>query len=134
MSSRPGLDRARLRSALQAIVGPDGVLTEPDELMVYESDGLTIFRATADAVAFPRSTAEVAACVRLANAEGLPFVARGAGTGLAGGCLPSEGGLVIALTRMARILEVDYANQIAVVEPGLVNLHLSQSLSPRGFY
>ena len=134
MSSRPGLDRARLRSALQAIVGPDGVLTEPDELLVYESDGLTIFRATADAVAFPRSTAEVAACVRLANAEGLPFVARGAGTGLAGGCLPSEGGLVIALTRMARILEVDYANQIAVVEPGLVNLHLSQALGPRGFY
>ena len=134
MSSRPGLDRARLRSALQAIVGPDGVLTEPTELLVYESDGLTIFRATADAVAFPRSTAEVAACVRLANAEGLPFVARGAGTGLAGGCLPSEGGLVIALTRMARILEVDYPNQIAVVEPGVVNLHLSQALGPRGFY
>ena len=132
MSSRPGPDRARLRAALQAIVGPDGVLTEPDELLVYESDGLTIFRATADAVVFPRTTAEVAACVRLANAEGLPFVARGAGTGLAGGCLPSEGGIVIALTRMARILEVDYANQLAVVEPGLVNLHLSQALGPRG--
>ena len=64
MSSRPGPDRARLRAALQAFVGPDGVLTEPDELLVYESDGLTIFRATADAVAFPRNTAEVAACVR----------------------------------------------------------------------
>ena len=61
MSSRP--DRARLRAALQAIVGADGVLTEPDELLVFESDGLTIFRATADAVVFPRSTAEVAACV-----------------------------------------------------------------------
>ena len=55
MSSRPGLDRARLRAAFQAIVGPDGVLTEPDELLVYESDGLTIFRATADAVVFPAS-------------------------------------------------------------------------------
>ena len=132
MSSRP--DRARLRAALQAIVGVDGVLTEPDELLVFESDGLTIFRATADAVAFPRSTAEVAACVKLANAEGLPFVARGAGTGLAGGCLASEGGIVIAVTRMARILEVDYANQLAVVEPGLVNLHLSHALGPRGFY
>src|SRR5262245_58937207 len=130
MAPLSGPARARLRAALQAIVGPDVVLTEPDELLVYESDGLTIFRATADAVVFARSTAEVAACVRLANAEGLPFVARGAGTGLAGGCLPSEGGLVIAVTRMKAILEVDYANQLAVVEPGLVNLHLSQALGP----
>jgi glycolate oxidase len=127
-------DRKRLRHALTAIVGPDGVLTERDELLVHESDGLTMFRATADAIAFPRSTEEVAACVRLATAEGLPFVARGAGTGLAGGCLPAEGGLVVALTRMNRILEIDYANQLAVVEPGLVNLHLSQALAPRGFY
>src|SRR5262245_61169986 len=134
MGSLADADRARLRSALQAIVGPAGVLTEPEELLVYESDGLTMFRATADAVVFPRSTEEVAACVRLANAQGLPFVARGAGTGLAGGCLPTEVGIVIALTRMARILEVDYANQVAVVEPGLVNLHLSQALASRGFY
>jgi glycolate oxidase len=134
MPSLPGPVRARLRSAFTAIVGSDGVLTEPDELMVFESDGLTIFRATADAVVFPRSTEEVQACVRLANREGLPFVARGAGTGLAGGCLPAEGGVVIALTRMARILEVDYANQLAVVEPGLVNLHLSQALAPAGFH
>ena len=127
-------DARRLRRALEAIVGPGGVLTEPDELLVYESDGLTILRATADAIVFPRSTEEVAACVKLANAEGLPFVARGAGTGLAGGCLPAEGGLVLALTRMTRILEVDYPNQLAVVEPGLVNLHLSQALQPQGFY
>jgi glycolate oxidase len=127
-------DARRLRQALEAIVGPGGVLTEPDELLVYESDGLTILRATADAIVFPRSTEEVAACVKLATAEGLPFVARGAGTGLAGGCLPAEGGLVLALTRMTRILEVDYENQLAVVEPGLVNLHLSQALQPRGFY
>ena len=134
MPPKPESERRRLRRAFAAIVGPDGVLTEPDELLVYESDGLTIFRAIADAVVFPRETAEVAACVRLANAEGLPFVARGAGTGLAGGCLPTEGGVVITLTRMHRILEVDYANQLAVVEPGLVNLHLSQALVPAGFY
>jgi glycolate oxidase len=127
-------DRLRLRRAFEAVVGTDGVLSEPDELLVYESDGLTLFRATADVVVLPRSTAEVAACVKLANTEGLPFVARGAGTGLAGGCLPSEGGVVIALTRMNRILEIDYDNQLAVVEPGLVNLHLSQALAPRGFY
>jgi glycolate oxidase len=134
MTPRPAVDRHRLRQAFEAIVGPDGVLCEPDELLVYESDGLTLFRALADVVVFPRSTEEVAAAVRLANAEGLPFVARGAGTGLAGGCLPAEGGVVIALTRMNRILEIDYANQLAVVEPGLVNLHLSEALQSRGFY
>src|SRR5262245_14806363 len=134
MAPRAASDRRRLRLAFEAIVGPDAVQIEPDELLVYESDGLTLFRATADVVVFPHSTEEVAACVKLANAEGLPFVARGAGTGLAGGCLPTEGGVVIALTRMNRILEVDYANRLAVVEPGLVNLHLSQALASRGFY
>ncbi len=127
-------DTRRLRPAFEAIVGRDGVLTDPHELLVYESDGATIFRATADAIVFPRSTEEVAACVRRANAEGLPFVARGAGTGLAGGCLPTEGGVVLALTRMTRIVEVDYDNQVAVVEPGLVNLHLSQAVAPEGYY
>jgi len=127
-------DRRRLRQAFEGIVGPGAVLTDPDERLVYESDGLTIFRATADLIVFPRSTEEVAACVRLANTENLPFVARGAGTGLAGGCLPTAGGVVIALTRMTRILEIDLENQLAVVEPGLVNLHLSQALAPRGCY
>jgi glycolate oxidase len=127
-------DKRRLRSGFEAIVGRDAVVTDPSELLVYESDGLTIFRATADVIVFPRSTEEVAACVKLANAEGLPFVARGAGTGLAGGCLPTEGGVVIALTRMTRILEIDYDNQLAVVEPGLVNLHLSQAVSRHGYY
>jgi hypothetical protein len=83
-------ERRRLRAAFQAIVGLDAVVTDPSELLVYESDGLTIFRAAADVIVFPRSTDEVLACVKLANAEGLPFVARGAGTGLAGGCLPTE--------------------------------------------
>ena len=64
----------------------------------------------------------------------MPFVARGAGTGLSGGCLPAEGGLVISLMRMNRVLEVDYDNQFAVVEPGLVNLHLSWAVGPQGFY
>jgi glycolate oxidase len=134
MTSSSDTEKRRLRQAFQAIVGRDGVVTDPAELLVYESDGLTIFRAPADVIVFPRSTEEVARCVRLANAEGLPFVARGAGTGLAGGCLPTEGGVVIALTRMTRILEVDYDNQLAVVEPGVVNLHLSQAVADRGYY
>src|SRR5438876_1121389 len=123
-----------LRRELEAIVGRDGVLSDPEELLVYESDGLTLFRALADFVVFPRSAEDVAAIVRLTNREALPFVARGAGTGLSGGCLPSEGGVVISLMRMNRVLEVDYDNQIAVVEPGLVNLHLSWAVGPKGFY
>jgi glycolate dehydrogenase FAD-linked subunit len=123
-----------LRDELVSIVGPGGVLSDPDELLVYESDGLTLFRALADFIVFPTSAEEVSALVKLANREGLPFVARGAGTGLSGGCLPAEGGLVIALMRMNRVLEVDYDNQIAVVEPGLVNLHLSWKVGLRGYY
>src|SRR5712691_5754138 len=131
------LDDARkiqLRRELEALVGPGAVLSDADELMVYESDGLTLFRALADFVVFPTSVDHVSAIVKLADRESMPFVARGAGTGLSGGCLPSEGGIVISLMRMNRVLEVDYDNQIAVVEPGLVNLHLSWAVGPKGFY
>ena len=133
----PALTEARkksLRREMEALLGPGAVLSDPDELMVYESDGLTLFRALADFVVFPLTAEHVAALVRLAQREGLPFVARGAGTGLSGGCLPAEGGLVISLMRMNRVLEVDYDNQLAVVEPGLVNLHLSWAVGARGFY
>jgi glycolate oxidase len=130
----PDARKRALRLELERIVGLDGVLSETDELLVYESDGLTLFRALADFVVFPRSVEHVSALVRLANREALPFVARGAGTGLSGGCLPTEGGLVISLMRMNRVLEVDYDNQVAVVEPGLVNLHLSRTVGPRGYY
>ncbi len=123
-----------LRRELEAIVGPGGVLSDPDELLVYESDGLTLFRALADFVVFPTSAEQVAAVVKLAGREGMPFVARGAGTGLSGGCLPAEGGLVLSMMRMNRVLEVDYENQLAVVEPGLVNLHLSWKVGPKGYY
>jgi glycolate oxidase len=126
--------KSALRRELEGIVGRSGVLSEPDELLVYESDGLTLFRALADFVVFPTTAEQVSAIVRLANREQLPFVARGAGTGLSGGCLPAEGGLVISMMRMNRVLEVDYDNQVAVVEPGLVNLHLSWAVGPSGFY
>ncbi len=126
--------KVALRRELEAIVGRGGVLSDPDELLVYESDGLTLFRALADFVVLPTSAEHVSAIVRLANREALPFVARGAGTGLAGGCLPAEGGIVISLMRMNRVLEIDYDNQLAVVEPGLVNLHLSWAVGPQGYY
>ena len=126
--------KLELRRELETIVGRGAVLSDPDELMVYESDGLTLFRALADFVVFPTSAQHVSAVVKLANRENLPFVARGAGTGLSGGCLPAEGGIVISLMRMNKVLEVDYENQIAVVEPGLVNLHLSWKVGARGYY
>src|SRR2546426_1997009 len=126
--------KRELRRELESIVGPGAVLSDADELMVYESDGLTLFRALADLVVFPTSVDHVSAIVKLANRESLPFVARGAGTGLSGGCLPAEGGIVLSLMRMNRVLEVDYDNQIVVVEPGLVNLHLSWKVGPRGYY
>src|SRR5574342_472642 len=131
------MDAARkqaLRRELTSLLGKGAVLSEPEELLVYESDGLVLCRALADFVVFPTSTEQVSAVVKLANREGLPFVARGAGTGLSGGCLPAEGGIVISLMRMNKVLEVDYENQIAVVEPGLVNLHLSWKVGPRGYY
>src|SRR6266850_1747916 len=126
--------KRELRRELETIVGSGAVLSDPDELLVYESDGLTLFRALADFVVFPTTAEHVSAIVKIANRESLPFVARGAGTGLSGGCLPAEGGVVISLMRMNRVLEVDYDNQLAVVEPGLVNLHLSWKVGPRGYY
>ncbi|MCI0547528.1 MAG: FAD-binding protein [Candidatus Rokubacteria bacterium] len=126
--------KTTLRRELEGVLGKGAVLSDPDELLVYESDGLTLFRALADFIVFPTSAAQVSAVVKIASREGIPFVARGAGTGLSGGCLPTEGGIVISLMRLNRLLEVDYENQIAVVEPGLVNLHLSWAVGPRGFY
>ncbi len=134
MSSLDPGRKAGLRRELESLLGKGAVLSDPEELLVYESDGLTLFQALADFVVFPTSVEQVSAVVRLANRESLPFVARGAGTGLSGGCLPAEGGLVISLMRMNRVLEVDYENQLAVVEPGLVNLHLSWAVGPKGFY
>jgi glycolate oxidase len=134
MSSLDPGRKAGLRRELESLLGKRAVLSDPEELLVYESDGLTLFQALADFVVFPTSVEQVSAVVRLANRESLPFVARGAGTGLSGGCLPAEGGLVISLMRMNRVLEVDYENQFAVVEPGLVNLHLSWAVGPKGFY
>ncbi|HEY7126086.1 MAG TPA: FAD-linked oxidase C-terminal domain-containing protein [Ktedonobacterales bacterium] len=118
---------------LEAIVGPRAVLSSPYDLMLYEYDA-SIDRSRPDVVVFPASTAEVSAIVKVANRRGVPFVARGAGTGLSGGAVPLQGGIVIAFQRMNRILSIDYANLRAVVQPGVVNLHLSNAMTPNGFY
>jgi glycolate oxidase len=120
--------------ALAALVAPSPVLSAPDDLLVYECDGHTLDKAPPSAVVFPTSTEQVVAIVKLANRYGVPFVARGAGTGLSGGALALDGGIVIEMCRMNKILEVDYVNQRAVVEPGLVNLHLSLAVAKEGYY
>src|SRR2546423_15164550 len=112
MAPLAAAQKLQLRRELEAMLGRGAVLSDPDELLVYESDGLTLFRALADFVVFPTSAAHVAAVVRLANREGVPFVARGAGTGLAGGCLPAGGGLVISLSRVNRVLAVGYGHRL----------------------
>ncbi|MEI6137257.1 MAG: FAD-binding oxidoreductase, partial [Chloroflexota bacterium] len=120
-----------LVEALERAVGAAHVLHAPEDLIAYEYDA-TIERALPDAVVFPNTTEEVAAVVRAANAHGVPIVPRGSGTGLAGGAVPILGGVVIAMTRMNRIVEVDAANRVAVVEPGVINLQLQEALAPLG--
>src|SRR2546429_3286161 len=119
---------------LAAIVAPMPVLSAPEEMLVYECDGHTLDKAPPSAVVFPSTTEQVVAIVKLANQFGLPFVARGAGTGLSGGALALDGGIVIEMCRMNKILEIDYVNQRAVVQPGLVNLHLSLAVADAGYY
>src|SRR5438477_5692952 len=121
-------------AALRQIVGDDGLLADRDELLVYECDGFTIEKSVPDAVVFPASTEQVVAIVRLCNQYNVPFVPRGAGTSLSGGCLPVGGGVMIALTRMRRIIEVNLRDRYAVVEPGLVNVHLTQHLKGSGYH
>jgi glycolate oxidase len=128
------MDKERIARELTGIVGKDGIVTDPGELRVYEADGLTVFKAMPEIVVLPRSPEQVAGVVKVCHREKIPFVARGAGTGLSGGALPIEGGVLIGMNRMNRILETDYENQRAVVEPGMVNVWLTNALSPRGYY
>ena len=102
----------------QAVLGTHGVISAPEELKTYECDGLTNFRVVPRAVLLPESAEQVQAILRVCHRERIPFVARGSGTGLSGGALPVENGVVISLARMRRILEVDLENHRVVVEPG----------------
>ncbi len=120
--------RSELVRELERILGDDGVLWTSYDLMLYEYDG-SIDKARAQAVVFPKSSEDVSRVVKLCNARGVPYTARGAGTGLSGGAIPSLGGVLISFSRMNRILELDYENLRAVVEPGLVNLRLSQAVA-----
>ena len=119
---------------LRTIVGTPGILTTPSDLVVFECDGYTIEKNRPDVVVFPTSTEQIVDIVRACNEFGVPFLPRGAGTSLAGGCLPVGGGVMIALTRMKRILEVNLRDRYAVVEPGVVNLWLTNHLKKDGYH
>jgi glycolate oxidase len=124
----------RFVDALRAAVGAEHVLTLPEQLATYDCDGLTGWRALPAVVVLPDGVDEVQAVVRACAASGVPFVARGAGTGLSGGSLPVEDGAVIALTRMNRILEIDVESRRVVVEPGVANLDVSRAVAPHGLF
>jgi len=129
----------KLLAQLREINGPDGVTADPAELLVYECDGLTTNKSRPLAVIFPRTTEQVARSVKLLYENGISFGPRGAGTGLSSGAvaLGCEEGLrsvTIEMARMNRILEIDYANQRAVVQPGVINVRLSQAVAARGYH
>ena len=118
---------------LTRLVGPDAVLWRPEDLMLYEYDALSSL-GQPDAVVFPTTTEQVVGIVKLAAREKVPVVARGAGTGLSGGAVIIRGGILVAFSRMKRILEIDIENQRARVQPGVVNLDLSLAVIDQGYY
>jgi len=134
--ARPNLPASatRLLDDLARAVGPEALLREPDELLVYECDGYVIEKSIPDVVVLPSTTAEVVEIVKICNRHNVPFVPRGAGTSLAGGTLAVGGGVMIGLTRMKKILEINVRDHYAVVEPGVVNVWLNRALAGTGLH
>jgi glycolate oxidase len=125
---------AGFRYELWRALGAGHVIIEPEQLRVYECDGLTGHRAVPELVVLPGSTEEVQTVVRACHRARVPFVARGAGTGLSGGATPVAGGVVVSLARMNRILEVDLGSQRVTVEPGVANLDVTRAVADAGFF
>src|SRR5258708_29692012 len=121
---------AELRDA----VGVDGLIIDRNQLQTYECDGLAVLRSLPAAVVLPRSTAQVHAVIRICARHHIPFVGRGAGTGLSGGALPDDRGIVISFGRMTRILATDIPNQRVTVEAGVINAHVTQRVTPAGHF
>src|SRR5512132_689483 len=124
---------AACQSRFAELLGPRGYLDRPEDLALYEYDG-GVDKHRPDLVVFPRTTLDVSAIVRIAREFCVPFVGRGAGTGLSGGAIPAEGGIVVAFARMNRILEIDYENERAVVQPGVVNLDITLAVQGSGYF
>ena len=120
--------------ALERVLGPDGIIREPEQLRTYECDGLTGYRVVPALVVLPRTAEQVQGALRICHDNLVPFVARGAGTGLSGGALPVADGIVVSLARMTRIVEVDVAAGRVTVEPGVTNLAVTEAVAADGFY
>ncbi len=123
----------RAHDLLLEAAGPDGVLSDPEDLVLYQYDG-SVDQATPELVFFPRATEEVSRILKICHQYQVPVTARGAGTGLSGGAIPVCGGVIVSLARMKRIVEIDAANLRAVVEPGVVNLDITVAVQNLGLF
>ena len=121
-------------AALKEILEPDGLVLTPEGRLVYECDMHTLYKGAPDAVALPRRAEQVVEIVRLCRRERVPIVPRGAGTGLIGGAMAARGGVMVGMNRMDAILEIDLANRCATVQPGLINLWLTDAVKGRGYF
>jgi glycolate oxidase len=124
---------AGLKKRLAALLGPRGYLDRPEDLALYEYDG-SVEKGRPDIVVFPRTAADVAAIAKISREFQVPFVGRGAGTGLSGGSIPRQGGILVAFARMNRILEIDLESERAVVEPGVVNFDITLAVERNGYF
>ena len=126
------MDRDRMIEELIRIVGKDNVLSSETDLLLYGYDA-SLFRGKPDGIVLPGSTEEISQIMKFAHERGIPIIARGSGTNLSGGTIPTRGGIVLHLSRMNRILEIDIENQRAVVEPGVFTLALKTALARYGY-
>ena len=127
------MNRHQLIQSLQGIVGNHYVLIEKEDVIVYEQDG-SIFQVMPEIVVLPANVEEVSAVVKAAKRAGVPIVPRGSGTGLAGGAVPAEGGIVLSLARLDHILKIDLENRMAIVEPGVINIDVTKAVAQHGFF
>ena len=126
--------RERIVAGLRAIVPGEGVISTEREMKPFESDGLTAYRQTPLVVVLPETTEQVSQVLAYCHGEGVKVVPRGAGTSLSGGALPLEDGVLLGLAKFNRIRDIDFANRVAVVEPGVTNLAISNAVAHAGFY
>ena len=126
--------RDALITELRAIVAGEGVIVDEDERRAFETDGLTAYRQLPMVVVLPETVAQVSAVLKLCQTRGVKVVPRGAGTGLSGGALPLADGVTLGLSKFNRVLDIDYDNRVAVVQPGVTNLAISQAVASAGLY
>src|SRR5262249_53381652 len=127
------MSRDTLIDELRTIVGQNYLLLEKEDVIVYEQDG-SIFQVMPEIVVLPADVEQVSAVVKAAQRANVPIIPRGSGTGLAGGAVPAEGGVVLSLARLNRILKIDLKNRLAVVEPGVINVDVTKAVAKEGYF